>query len=55
MFAYEPADGFKDDRDAVEWPWELWEQEVQALGGGVADLFAEETAADPPDDPRGAG
>jgi len=46
MFAYEPLDRYKDDRDAVELPWERWEQEARHRGGGVADLFAGAPAAD---------
>ncbi len=40
MFAYEPLERYNDDRDAVEFPWESWEQEARLRGGGVADLFA---------------
>lgn len=39
MFAYEPLDGYKGDRDAVALPWERWEEEGHRRGGGVADLF----------------
>ncbi len=46
MFAYAPADGYSDDRDAVELPWSVWDQRAQARGGGVADLFAEPSAED---------
>jgi len=46
MFAYEPLDGYRDERDAVELPWEHWEQ--QAGARGVVDLFAE-PAREPPD------
>ena len=48
LFAYEPLDGYRDERDAVELPWERWEQEAGARGGGVVDLFAE-PSRDPPD------
>jgi hypothetical protein len=41
MFAYEPLHGYRDDRDAVALPWELWEREGTARGLGLADLFAE--------------
>ncbi len=41
MLAYEPLHGYGDDRDAVELPWERWEREAAARGGGVVDLFAE--------------
>jgi len=47
MFAYEPADGYGDERDAVELPWNAWDREAQTRGGGVADLFAEPSAEDP--------
>ena len=47
MFAYEPADGYGDERDAVELPWNAWDREAQTRGGGVADLFAETSAEDP--------
>lgn len=50
LFAYKPLDGYGDDRDAVELPWERWEQEASGRGGGVADLFAE---APPPDRSQG--
>ena len=40
LFVYEPVQGYRDDRDAVELPWEQWEQEANAEGQGVADLFA---------------
>jgi len=49
MFAYAPLDGYCDDRDAVEFPWERWEQEVGAQGRGLADWFADMPAPrDPP-------
>ncbi len=40
MFAYQPLDGYRDERDAVELPWELWEREADTRGLGLADLFA---------------
>lgn len=52
LLAYEPVYGYKDDRDAVEFPWAAWEQEVNRRGGSVADLFAEPPAADRPE-PQG--
>jgi hypothetical protein len=41
MFAYEPLNGYRHERDAVELPWESWEQEAGADGRGVADLFGQ--------------
>lgn len=46
MFAYEPADGYSDDRDAVALPWSAWDEEARTRGGGVADLFARPSADD---------
>ncbi len=46
MFAYEPLDAYKDDRDAVELPWERWEQAGRLRGGGIADLFGDAPAGD---------
>lgn len=46
MFAYEPLDGYRDDRDAVELPWEAWEQAGRARGAGVADLFVSGASRD---------
>lgn len=40
MFAYEPVDGYRSDRDAVELPWDQWETEAGARGESVVDLFA---------------
>ena len=45
MFAYEPVDGYRGDRDAVELPWDQWETEAVARGESVVDLF---TKPDPP-------
>ncbi|MGI8749158.1 MAG: hypothetical protein ACR2J6_01155 [Thermoleophilaceae bacterium] len=45
LLAYEPVYGYKDDRDAVELPWERWEQEGDL---GVAALFAAPPPADRP-------
>ncbi|MBA2430322.1 MAG: hypothetical protein H0V55_11450 [Thermoleophilaceae bacterium] len=41
MFAYQPLQGYGDERSAVELPWEEWEREAQHRGRGLADLFAE--------------
>jgi hypothetical protein len=46
MFVYEPADGYRDENDAVVLPWSAWDEEARARGGGVADLFAEPPAED---------
>lgn len=43
LLAYEPVDGYKDDRDAVELPWDRWEREGNR---GVADLFADPPPVD---------
>ena len=51
MFAYEPLDGYRDERDAVELPWEHWEQ--QAGARGVVDLFAEPAREPPGSQPPG--
>jgi hypothetical protein len=47
MFAYEPLDGYRGERDAVELPWERWESQARAHGGGLADLLAEPTGEQP--------
>ncbi|MDQ3356341.1 MAG: hypothetical protein M3502_06445 [Actinomycetota bacterium] len=39
LFAYQPLQGYSNDRDAVELPWEQWEQAANAGGRGIADLF----------------
>lgn len=47
MFAYEPANGYADERDAVSLPWDEWDRKARAGGGGgVADLFAQRSAED---------
>ncbi len=43
LFVYEPVYGYRDERDAVELPWEEWERQASAGGRGVADLFASRT------------
>ncbi len=48
MFAYGPTEGYRDERDAVELPWEHWEREAESRGTGIADMFAE-PPADRPD------
>jgi hypothetical protein len=40
MFAYEPLNGYADERDAVALPWERLEREAAARGIGVADFLA---------------
>lgn len=40
LFVYEPLHGYRDERDAVELPWEEWEKQAASGGRGVADLFA---------------
>ena len=46
LFAYEPLNGFSDARDAVELPWERWEEEAKERGIGVPDLLAERPPTD---------
>jgi hypothetical protein len=41
MLAYKPLDGYADGRDAVELPWEQWEEEARARGVDVVDLLVE--------------
>jgi hypothetical protein len=41
MLAYHPLDGYRGARDAIELPWEEWEEEARAQGKAVADLLAE--------------
>jgi hypothetical protein len=40
LFAYEPLDGYADERDAVPLPWDDLEREAGARGVPVADLMA---------------
>jgi hypothetical protein len=40
LFVYEPVHGYRSDPDAVELPWDQWEQKASADGRGVAALFA---------------
>jgi hypothetical protein len=40
LFAYEPLDGYRDERDAVALPWERWESEARAGGASLADVLA---------------
>jgi len=49
MFAYAPLDGYRDERDAVELPWESWQQEAGAQGQGLVDhWFADVSHTQPP-------
>ena len=32
LFAYEPLDGYRDERDTVAFAWDRWEADAQALG-----------------------
>ena len=41
IFAYKPLHGYRGNDDAVELPWERWEEEAAARGLGVADAIAE--------------
>jgi hypothetical protein len=52
MFAYEPLHGYRDHRDAVELPWDRWEQEARARELAVADLLAQAPEADPTESQR---
>jgi hypothetical protein len=45
MFAYEPLGGYRDGRDSVELPWDVWDREARSTGRGIADLFAEPPTA----------
>ncbi len=48
MFAYEPLDGYRDEQDAVGFPWERWQQEAGAQGRGIVDLFTDAPEERPP-------
>lgn len=54
MFAYKPLDGYSDDRDAVELPWDTWEKEAGVRGLDVADLFGKGPSAGRSGPPRRA-
>lgn len=41
MFAYQPLDGYRDERDTVAFGWDQWQEEARARGVSLADLFAE--------------
>ena len=41
LLAYQPLNGYRDEKSAVSFPWESWEQDARARGKGLADLFAE--------------
>lgn len=47
LFAYEPLDGYRDERDAVPLPWEALEREARDRGRGLADVLAEPPATSP--------
>lgn len=51
MFAYEPLDGYRDKRDAIELPWELWEKEASTRGGDIISLFADASQDRPDSNP----
>lgn len=51
MFAYEPLDGYRGERDSVALPWDSLEAEAQARGLGVADVLADPSSADAPQYP----
>jgi hypothetical protein len=48
MLAYQPLDGYHDGKDAIELPWEEWEEEARGRGVAVADLLAEKPPAEDP-------
>ena len=53
MFVYEPLNGYRDERDAVELPWDAWGEEARTRGGSVADMFSESSrTAGPGRSPR---
>jgi hypothetical protein len=41
LFAYQPLAGYRDERDAVELPWDHWEAAARARGLAITDLLAE--------------
>ena len=47
MLAYKPLDAYHGGRDAVELPWDEWEEEARARGIDVVDLLAEERRPPP--------
>ena len=47
MFAYEPIGGYRDARDAVELPWERWQEQAGARGGDIVSLFADSSGDRP--------
>lgn len=56
MFVYEPLNGYRDERDAVELPWDAWGEEARTRGGSVADMFSESSrTAGPGRSPRPPG
>lgn len=46
LFAYEPLDGYRDARDAVELPWEQLERAAQAGGRTLAEQLGEGSPED---------
>jgi hypothetical protein len=52
MLAYKPLDGYHGGQDAVELPWDEWENEARARDVNVVDLLLEQPpgpgAADQP-------
>jgi hypothetical protein len=44
MLAYKPLDAYHGGTDAVELPWDEWEQQARARGIDVVDLLAEPPA-----------
>lgn len=50
MFAYKPLQGYGDELDAVEFPWEEWEREARTRGLNLTDVIAR--AGGDEEDPR---
>ena len=41
LLAYEPLDGYRDERDSIGLPWEDWEQEARENGTTLAELLSQ--------------
>ncbi len=55
LFAFEPTDAYKDERDAVELPWDQWDEDARTRGIGVADMFARRPPTRPRQEPERPG
>jgi len=49
LFAYEPLQGYADERDAGALPWERWEAQPRSQGRSVASVPAPPGAPGPGD------